>query len=91
MSLCSAVHARAWLLEEVESCLSQQSGAVLDWVANYLLHLWRGLTLKQLIFEAAFILPAHNLEHFFSFLAHNYRTEFCSALTELLRETVCVN
>ena len=61
MSLCSAVHARAWLLEEVESCLSQQSGAVLDWVASYLLHLWRDLTLKQLIFEAAFILPSAQL------------------------------
>lgn len=85
MSLDDRVHVRAWLLEEIEYCLSESSTDTLLWADTFLWHLWQELSIAELITEASFILPPQNLGHFLSWLVRNYPREAIASLVCILQ------
>ena len=86
MAISCESHLRAWLLEEVETLLVNQSEHTLHWAADLFGGLLRGLSLKELLLEASCILPSGTLQLFIAFSLHQHPREVTAALVEIVQQ-----
>ena len=80
------VHLRAWLLEEIEFLLQNQTEQTILWAETLLAHLWRDIPLRELVIEASIILPNYAFERFLIFAARNYPKEIAASAASILSE-----
>ena len=90
MAISCESHLRAWLLEEVETLLVNQSENTLHWAADLFGGLLCGLRLKELLLEASCILPSATLQLFIAFALRQHPREVtplwwkqCSSMPQL--------
>ena len=81
MSLSCTGHLRAWIVEQLEVLLQNQSETTLLWAENLTGALLSGLIVPELFLEASCILPAQGFQHFILWSLRNYPTESIAALT----------
>ena len=72
MELSREGHLRAWLLEEVDSRLTQRSESTLNWAEDLLRGLLKFQDVPGIFREAVCILPQTGLIHFISWSLHDY-------------------
>ena len=84
MSLHCAGHLRAWLIEELEVHLVEQTESTLIWAERLTGELLRGRSVPEIFIGASIILQATGFKHFLSWTLQNYPSETIEAFVHII-------
>ena len=86
MSISCAGHLRAWLIEDVETQLQNQSNSTVVWAERLTGALLSGLTVPEIFLEASNYQSEQGFKRFLVWSLQNYPAETLEAVTRIIRQ-----
>ena len=84
MSISCAGHLRAWLIEDVETQLRNQSESTVVWAERLIGSLLSGLTVPEIFLEASNYQSEQGFKRFLVWSLRNYPAETLEAVTRII-------